>query len=307
MSNFRETALQNGIHAVIVPATHLNDLRTDIENFVATQELNGHQKFIIEHYEYEPQEPKFEVKSVIVTATPHPSFGDAVFEQAGKTRTVYYTAGTGGNEPRDYVTKVVTDAGFSLELSGVMLPRKRFAVQAGLCEYGRDNIAYLPGYGSYIAIDAYYTDMPSDEDSWRDVVTADACTKCHTCEAVCPTGAIRPDRFLIDSTLCLCLINEGKEPFPETLPKNAHHAIVGCLRCQYVCPMNEQANKNTFPTVHFTETETARLMQGAPYEDLVESLKARYFALEMNFAGDLPRNLQVCFDIIDGGGKCSLV
>ena len=307
MANFRETALQNGIHATIVPFSRLTDLRTDIDNFAATQELNGFQKFIVEHYEYAPQEPKFEPQAVIVTATPHPSFGDAVFELGGKNYTVYYTAGAGGNKPVDYATKVVTDAGYSLERTGFWFANKRFAVQAGLCEYGRDNIAYLPGYGSYIALDAFYTDMPADEDSWRSVVTSDACTDCHICEAVCPTSAIVHGRFLIDCTRCICNLNESPEPFPDFMPKDAHHAIVGCLRCQYVCPMNEQANANTYPTVHFTEAETARLMQGAPYEDLEASLSERYMFAEMNFAGDLPRNLQACFDIIDGGGTLALI
>ena len=307
MSSFRETALQNGIHVAITPFSRLTDLRAEIENFAATQELNGFTRFIVENYEYAPKEPSFEVKSVIVIATPHPSFGDAVFEMCGKSRTVYYTAGAGGKEPQDYVTKVVTDAGFKLEHTGFWFPNKRFAVQAGLCEYGRDNIVYLPDFGSYVAIDAFYTDMPTDTDLWRGVVTAAACEGCHACEAVCPTGAIRPDRFLIDNALCLCGMNEGQEPFPETLPKDAHHAIVGCLRCQYSCPMNAESNKNPFPTFHFTEAETARLMQDAPYEDLETSLAERFWALEMNFAGDLPRNLQACFDIIDSGGVLSLV
>ena len=306
MSSFRETALQNRIHTAIVPFSRLTDLRAEIETFAATQELNDFTKFIVGQYEYAPKDPNFDIKSVIVVATPHPSFGDAIFEHGGKNYSVYYTAGAGNNEPRDYITKVVTDAGCKLEHTGFWFPNKRFAVQSGLCEYGRDNIAYLPGHGSYIAIDVYYSDMTPDEDLWRSVVTASVCEGCHACEAVCPTGAIQYGKFLIDNSRCLCEANESPHPFPEFIPKDAHHALVGCLRCQYVCPMNAEANKNTYPTVHFTEAETTRLLQGSPYEDVGAVLAEKFWTTEMNFAGDLPRNLCVCFDIIDGGGELAL-
>ena len=307
MATFCETALQNGYRAVIVPFSQLADLRTEIENFAATTELNDFTKFIFGQYEFAPPELPFEAKSIIMTATPHPCCSEVIFALGGKSYKVY-TANTPANSATlDYVTKAVSDAGFSITPTSFWFPFKRFAVQSGLCEYGRNNIAYAPGLGSYVSIDAYYTDMPSDEDMWREAVTASACEGCTICESVCPTEAIITDKFLIDNTKCLCGLNEGPgDEFPPFVPKDAHHAVVGCMRCQFNCPMNAPFNANICPPVYFTEAETARLLQGAPYDDLEGDLLEKFKALELYFAGNLPRNLCVCFDLIDAGGECSL-
>jgi len=322
MPTFRQTALQSGIHLSIVPAARLADFRAEIEHFAETQELNGFQKFIVGEYEFAPKEPTFEMRSVIVTATPHGSVGDAIFALGGKSYKMYYNNGIGSTATRDCVSAAVADAGYSLEHTGFWFPYKRFAVQAGLCEYGRNNITYLNNvilgsaedgelgkaeiHGSYVAIDAYYSDMPADEDTWRGVVTASACEGCSVCESVCPTGAIREGVFLLDNVRCICAANEAPEPFPNFIPADAHHSIVGCMKCQYNCPLNATANARTYPTLSFTEAETERLLRGAPYDDLEPSLAERFNAAEMQFAGDLPRNLRVCFDIIDAGGTVSL-
>ena len=308
MATFRETALQNGYRAVIVPISRQDDIRVEIESFAATQELNGYQQFIVGQYEFAPPELPFEAKSIIMTAAPHPVCSEVVFALGGKIYKLYTANTPTDNATGDYVTKTVSEAEYTIEPTGFWFPFKRFAVQSGLCEYGRNNIAYAPGLGSYVAISAYYTDMPSDEDTWRGVVTSAQCEGCTVCESFCPTGAIIKDRFLIDNTLCLCGLNEGPgEEFPPFVPKNAHHAVVGCMRCQYSCPMNAPFKANIVPPVYFSEAETTRLLKGAPYDDLEGELEQNFKSLELYFAGDLPRNLRACFDLIDSGGACSLV
>jgi len=306
MATFGQTALQNGIHAAIVSAARQNDVHIEINEFASTQELNGFQKFIFEHYEFTPPELPFEVKSIIIAAAPHPSYGEAVFAYSGSEYRLYCVAGSEDTTTHDYVTETITSTGFNIKPTGFWFPFKRFAVQSGLCVYGRNNVTYLPGFGSYMALSAYYTDMPADEDTWRSVVTAPQCENCGICEKLCPTGAIKSGEFVIDSTLCLAGMNEGPEEFPPFVPKTAHHTLFDCMRCQYSCPMNGPFKANTYPTVFFDETETERLLSGAPYDDLEGELAEKYKQLCMQYTGNLPRNLRVCFDLIDSGEELSL-
>ena len=43
---------------------------------------------------------------------------------------------------------------------------------------------------------------------------------------------------MIRHDLCLTMINESDEPFPEWVRPESHTCAVGCLECQRVCPQN---------------------------------------------------------------------
>ncbi|MFW5685834.1 MAG: 4Fe-4S double cluster binding domain-containing protein [Spirochaetota bacterium] len=118
------------------------------------------------------------------------------------------------------------------------LPLKRLAVSCGLAVYGRNNITYVAGMGSFLTLAAHYSNLEPEDLDWSEPVTAKACARCEACVAACPTGAIRADRFLIDNERCLSYFNESPGTFPPWLSANVHHCVYDCLICQSACPMN---------------------------------------------------------------------
>jgi epoxyqueuosine reductase len=310
MPDFKTTALQDGFHLRVVPVSRLRDLRAEIEAFQSQEELNGFQKWIVSKYGYEAPELPFDVRSVIIAAVRFYSYAELYFYLNGREYKVYAPtpADNSGGDVEDYISSALEHGGYHMAKAEVWLPIKRLAVQSGLAEYGRNNITYIPGVGSYVGYAVYFTDMEPDTDQWRPCVTAAACSGCTACMEHCPTGAIRPDRFLLDNARCLAAYNEEPgDAFEAWIPPSAHHATVNCLRCQYCCPMNAQANRNTAPPISFDETETALLLSDTPYNDLPEDLRRKCLPLDFETTPGLKRNLRACFAVVDGGGKCSLV
>jgi epoxyqueuosine reductase len=238
----------------------------------------------------------FEPQSIIIAAV---SFNlcNAVFHDAGKTVTSVVDLPATADEVKELLSRGNNYKFFY----DYWLPQKRLAVRSGLAEYGRNNICFIDGMGSLITLFVFISDMPCDNEyTWREAKNMDICNTCNMCRKNCPTGAILADRFLIDNEKCLSAINEfGRSPFPDTLPKSAHHRIVNCSHCQDICPKNKGRFDDIAETVYFSEEETALLLSGIKYENLPKELSGKIDIYGMKwFYGSLPRNLKALFDKI---------
>ena len=148
-------------------------------------------------------------------------------------------------------------------------PLKTLAAGSGLARYGRNNIAYVPGLGSYLMLAACIVDAPPPDDAvWGEPQALERCARCSACLRACPTGAIRADRFLLDTERCLTWVNEDRRPFPGWVEPAWHTCAVGCLRCQQVCPENAGVDLVVAPAEVFDEAESAAILAGAPAADL---------------------------------------
>jgi len=149
---------------------------------------------------------------------------------------------------------------------------KLLAVRSGLGSYGRNNLCYIDGMGSYHALFAFLTDAPGLGDSWHDLALLDACRDCPLCYSLCPTGAIRRENFVIDAGRCITLYNEVDGAFPNWILPSMHGALMGCLKCQLGCPANEEAGLSVARGGDIDEDETAKILEGKPDDALLESL-----------------------------------
>lgn len=104
-------------------------------------------------------------------------------------------------------------------------------MRSGLAEYGKNNICYVSGMGSFLQIVAAYSDLPCSEDGWREPVMMKSCDGCDLCRRVCPTGAIPSDRFLLRGERCIVYHNEkrGDVPFPDWMAASWHNCLIGCM------------------------------------------------------------------------------
>jgi epoxyqueuosine reductase len=140
-------------------------------------------------------------------------------------------------------------------------PLKTLATCARLARYGRNNVAYVSGLGSWLQLGACVSDAPPPDDAeWGEPQVLDRCERCSACLRACPTGAIAGDRFVLHTDRCLTWHNESDDPFPDWLDPAAHHCAVGCLRCQLVCPENVHVDLVQAAPEWFDEEETAAIL-----------------------------------------------
>jgi len=163
---------------------------------------------------------------------------------------------------------ILKPQGYNAEYA--QIPVKTLSVRSGLAKYGKNNITYIEGIGSFYRLVAFYSDYSIEEDNWQELRMMDLCKNCSACVRNCPTGAIPTDRFLLRAGKCLTYHNEQPKdiPFPDWIDQSWHNCLVGCLHCQLVCPANNKVKDWVEPGPIFNENETRLMLKGEKFEDL---------------------------------------
>lgn len=155
------------------------------------------------------------------------------------------------------------------------VPEKATAARLGLARYGRNNIAYVRGLGSFAELAVLLSDAPAREVPGPGVAMMSRCETCSACVSACPTGAIGQDRFLLRAARCLVLYNEEPGRLPAWIHADAHDSLIGCMGCQRACPENAAVRDEVRDLVEFDDEETALLLGGAQPGDLSEETRAK--------------------------------
>ena len=234
------------------------------------------------------------VRSLVVAALPQP-FSRAVFTVGGK-RLPFEIPPTYGSydETMEGLRQRLQQASEDrFRFVTVRLPSKSLAVCSGLAAWGRNNIAYVNDWGSYLFLGSFVSDCEPDTEGWVGPSLLQRCESCIACARACPTGAIDGDRVLLHTERCLTFLNEGDDPFPEWLAASAHECPVGCLACQRACP--ENAGREVLgPVSEFSAAETSLLRGGVSVNDLDADLRNRLNLCGLlDYLPQLPRNLGV--------------
>lgn len=157
------------------------------------------------------------------------------------------------------------------------VPQKIAATRSGLALYGRNNIAYVPNYGSFHMLVTYYSDMPCSTDTWQEPELMPQCRTCSACAKACPSGAISSDRVTIQQDRCITLYSgySGALDFPDWLSTSWIECLVGCMKCQRICPVNRPHIEWIEKSETFSEEETLLLRKGVTENDLPESIREK--------------------------------
>ena len=290
-----EALEQKGFKGSIVPIEHVSDLKEEIENARKKKvfdEVFYRERLTVFDFNVNKQFP--EAKSIIITAAPQPQ-QRVSFDFRGKSYS-FTIPPTYSYKTDRIVEKILLDVlkphGFSLHPA--KLPLKLLAVRAGMARYGKNNIAYIEGMGSFHRLKVFLSDLPPVEDKWLELKSMEKCHRCTACIKKCPTAAITLDRFLIRAERCLTFHNERKEPFPDWIEPSWHNCWLGCMVCQLVCPENKKIYNWFEETEHFTEKETDLILKGTPQSRLPKATANKLSKLDLLEDLDLlPRNLDV--------------
>lgn len=288
-----------GFKSSIVSIQHLTDLQRDLENLLEKGILcrDFYDEVISRydlHFNFETLADFPIAKSTIITA----AFQHQVsikFQLSGKTYCVIipptYLHDT-DKESSNIISVLLGNYGY--KVFDAILPEKLLAVHSGLASYGRNNLTYINGWGSFFRLKAFFSDIPCITDNWREVKVMERCNKCTACINKCPTDAIRQDRFLISAEKCLTFFNEKSEDFPEWINPSWHNCLMGCMICQDACPANKDYTNCIVPEGEFSEEETLMILKGVSKNKLpletIEKLKKLYMLDDYNL---LQRNLGV--------------
>jgi epoxyqueuosine reductase len=193
---------------------------------------------------------------------------------------------------QEAINQVIGPLGFRSQQA--LLPEKLLAVCSGLAEYGRNNVTYVPGLGSFYRLVAFFTDAPLEYGTWREPAMLEQCRTCFACVTACPTGAISKERFVIRAETCLTYHNEHAGPIPEWIDPSWHNSLIGCMRCQDICPVDARFRDRVQDAGIFTETETAMLLEGVAANDLPEVTRDKLAGLWLlDDAALVGRNLRL--------------
>jgi len=292
---------ERGFQARIVSVSHLHQLRKEIENLRSHALLDSQfYQDRLAWFSFQIPEDLPEAQSLIVVAVPRPQTR-AIFTGNGQRRPLIlpptYTAYDDiTKQVGNFLARILDEKGY--RSTGSALPLKLLAARSGLVQYGRNNICYVSGLGSFLQLVAVYSDMPCEEDSWQEAAMMKSCEECELCRRACPTGAISSDRFLLRAERCIVYHNEkkGDVPFPEWMATSWHNCIVGCMHCQRVCPQNKEVIQWTGEEEEFSEEETALLLEGVPHDKLPATTLRKLERLSLvDYIDSLPRNLGIFF------------
>ncbi len=289
---------QLGYKSTMVPIKRLQELGKDID------ERNRKGQFAPELFDEQLKVFDFnvnmedaEVRSIIIIAAPQPFIKLGI--KSGKRALSVVI-------PPTYSMlidkKVETELKAILDKAGHKLykhqiPLKSLAVRSGLARYGRNNLAYVEGMGSYCRLIGFYISLPTNNSYWAKPQPLKECENCVACIKKCPTKAIDRDRFLIRAEQCLTFHNERHVEFPAGLLPEWHHCLIGCLYCQAHCPVNMKVPGWIEEHGTLDENDTAVLLAGGPLAAFSEA--GQCFIDEFEFGEQLyqlSRNLKALLD-----------
>ncbi|MGD2092357.1 MAG: hypothetical protein PVH61_39685 [Candidatus Aminicenantes bacterium] len=238
-------------------------------------------------------------RSIIVAAAPQPQY-QVGFTRDGEVHyfTIPPTYLHHTDQEMESVLKRVLEP-WGYRFSRAWLPEKLLTVRSGLGRYGRNNIAYIEGMGSFFRPCAYYTDLPCRQDHWHPVEVMDICKNCNACVDGCLPGALSRERFIVQADKCVTFFSEIDIPRPYWVGScwdQDSKCLIGCMKCQLNCPENRENRDRVESLEVFSQQETSILLEekerGRLPVDLLEKLERLYLA---EYIPTLSRNLNILF------------
>ena len=178
-----------------------------------------------------------------------------------------------------------------VKVTTLSAPLKALASLLEVVSYGRNNITYIPEFGSYFQLVGFLANTPLPKTEFIEnnrKKELKECANCGACIKACPMGVISKDRFLIHAEKCYTLFSESISPIPSGIHPPSPDCIIGCLKCQMVCPVNKGRLKYKNTGVSFSAEETHAILDSKRMNSkLSEAIAAKYSVLGLSESSDI--------------------
>ena len=297
-----------GLKARVVSINHLKEIQSEIEKIKnENKDVADNLGRYLNEFSYEASENLSEARSIIIVALPQPivriTFTLGIKKHVVLMPPMYLLNSSLEQESKQ---KKILEVSSILEIIlssqnykaiKANLPCKLLTSKSGLSEYGRNNISYIKGAGSFYWLGVYLSDLPCEKDSWGEASIMDICENCNLCLKNCPTGALSSDRFLIHADKCISFHNESTRVFPEWIAPKWHNSIIGCMRCQLICPANKNHINDIEDLMEFNDSETRMILAETPLAELPKITYEKLEAISFVECFDLlSRNLKALIE-----------
>ncbi len=282
--------------AGIISFSRVKQLKSEINNLYEKKIISEKiYNSYLNNFSYNMAEDLFKPGSVIIVAAPRPQSRIYFNTDNGHISVIvpptYVNQERMDKKIKELLDSCLSNTGYSVVPA--RLPEKLLAVHSGLGRYGRNNIFYIEGFGSFLHLSAFFSNIDCDYDRWYEKEEMEECLDCKICLENCPTGAINAKRFLISAERCLTFINEEQGDFPAWIKSDSHHCLVGCMRCQIVCPYNQPLIDWVEDVGEFTIEETENLLKGLSADKLPSSIVEKLKLLGLQgYINVISRNLK---------------
>lgn len=283
-------------NAAIFSIVHINEVQNEIEYFLSKGSIdkNLYKDYLGINFKFDWEKVYEKAKSVLIISIPNLA-ACVYFDIKGNTLKTVIPSSYIYKKAEEKVKNILNKnlpSGSYIDIKN-MLPLKLLAVKSGIGKYGRNNICYVEGMGSHFRLMGFYLNIQAKVDSWNDLRMLERCKTCTNCIKICPTKCIAKDRFLIRAERCLTYFNESEKNFPSWIKKEWHNALVGCMKCQEVCPENKNFTGKSEVDFYFNEIETTKILKNKSLAGLEDKTIKKF--QDLGFENDvfiISRNLE---------------
>lgn len=182
----------------------------------------------------DPHDVMPEVKMIAVLAWPYvPYTGE--WPEGYLCWSAYYECREPARKAARALVKWLATQGIKAVEANDRVPLKEAAVRAGLGQIGLNQVLITPQWGSNVHLCAVLIDKEIEEE--REAQRPLPCETCRCCIEACPTGALKMDGTFYRER-CLRHYMLSGDLIPEEYRHLLGKDLVGCERCQAVCPRN---------------------------------------------------------------------
>ncbi|MCJ7571079.1 MAG: hypothetical protein MUO82_04285, partial [Candidatus Thermoplasmatota archaeon] len=156
---------------------HLKELQEEINEWKHNGLIT--EKFFKQNYgefTFHPPTTLHNVHSIIVIGIPQKITPVIFFHKGERYQTVIpptYAYSKLRTSCKEILSRILGNKGYFVDHA--ILPLKLLAVKSGLAKYGKNNICYIDGMGSFTRLQAFYMDYEFPIDDWHEKQIMESC------------------------------------------------------------------------------------------------------------------------------------